>query len=160
MMTRKILCDVNVWLALALSGHHLHVEARSWLEGVDAPGAVIFCRATQQGLLRLLCNPAVLGAYGNPALTNRQAWNVYEAFLADDRIQMAAVEPAGLEARWKTLSTRDTASSKLWMDAYLAAFALTGGYRIVTGDAAYRQFSGLDLRVLAPLDDKATEAKT
>jgi predicted nucleic acid-binding protein len=34
------------------------------------------------------------------------------------------------------------------MDAYLAAFALTGGYRMVTTDAAFKQFGGLDLRLL------------
>jgi predicted nucleic acid-binding protein len=34
------------------------------------------------------------------------------------------------------------------MDAYLAAFALTGGYRMVTTDAAFKQFRGLDLRLL------------
>ena len=43
---------------------------------------------------------------------------------------------------------RDTASPKLWMDAYLAAFALTGGYRMVTTDTAFRQFQGLDVLVL------------
>jgi len=35
-----------------------------------------------------------------------------------------------------------------WMDAYLAAFALAGGYRMVTTDAAFEQFGGLDLKVL------------
>ncbi|MGB5880800.1 MAG: hypothetical protein WBH85_12285, partial [Thermoanaerobaculia bacterium] len=33
-------------------------------------------------------------------------------------------------------------------DAYLAAFALTGGYRMVTTDADFKQFSGLDLELL------------
>jgi predicted nucleic acid-binding protein len=41
-----------------------------------------------------------------------------------------------------------TASPKLWMDAYLAAFALAGRYSMVTTDAAFRQFRGLDLLVL------------
>jgi predicted nucleic acid-binding protein len=34
------------------------------------------------------------------------------------------------------------------MDAYLAAFALASQYRMVTTDAAFRQFRGLDLLVL------------
>jgi predicted nucleic acid-binding protein len=34
------------------------------------------------------------------------------------------------------------------MDAYLAAFALAGGYRMVTTDTAFRQFSVLDLVLL------------
>jgi predicted nucleic acid-binding protein len=40
------------------------------------------------------------------------------------------------------------ASPKLWMDAYLAAFALAGGYQLVTLDKAFKQFKGLNLRVL------------
>ena len=37
------------------------------------------------------------------------------------------------------------------MDAYLAAFALAGRYSMVTTDAAFRQFRGLDLLVLGIL---------
>ncbi len=41
-----------------------------------------------------------------------------------------------------------TASPKLWMDAYMAAFARASGYRLVTTDAAFAQFDGLDLVLL------------
>jgi hypothetical protein len=34
------------------------------------------------------------------------------------------------------------------MDAYLAAFALAGGYRMVTTVVAFRQFRGLKLALL------------
>jgi predicted nucleic acid-binding protein len=34
------------------------------------------------------------------------------------------------------------------MDAYLAAFALAGRFRMVTTDAAFRQFGELDLMLL------------
>ena len=146
-----VLCDSNVWLALALSEHVHHVAARNWLETVEAPQSVFFCRATQQAFLRLLTNASVLGPYGNPPLTNRQAWRAYEALLADDRIVLRAEEPAGLETRWKQIAIRDTPSPKLWMDAYLASFALAGGYRMVTTDAAFRQFRGLDLELLGKL---------
>lgn len=143
-----ILCDSNVWLALALSGHRHHAAARVWLEAVQVPVSIFFCRATQQSFLRLLTHATVLGTYGSPPLTNRQAWEAYEALLSDDRISFQASEPTGLEHRWKQLVTRDTASPKLWMDAYLAAFALAGGYRMVTSDQAFRQFPGLNLLVL------------
>ncbi|HEV7669681.1 MAG TPA: TA system VapC family ribonuclease toxin [Thermoanaerobaculia bacterium] len=142
------LCDTNVWLALALSKHVHHTAAREWLETVEVPTSVFFCRATQQAFLRLLTNASVLGPYGNPPLTNREAWSAYEAFLADDRIAFRADEPAGVESFWKELAVRATASPKLWMDAYLAAFALAGRYSMVTMDAAFRQFRGLDLLVL------------
>jgi predicted nucleic acid-binding protein len=39
-------------------------------------------------------------------------------------------------------------SPKLWMDAYLAAFALQSGHRLVTTDRDFRQFKGLDLFLL------------
>jgi uncharacterized protein len=142
------LCDSNIWLALALSRHVHHAAARDWLESVTEPATVLFCRATQQTFLRLLTNAAVLAAYGNPPLTNQQAWSAYEALLADDRIVFRTQEPAGLDLRWKEFALRDTASPKLWMDAYLAAFALAGGYRMVTTDIAFGQFSGLDLVLL------------
>jgi toxin-antitoxin system PIN domain toxin len=149
-MSRRIvvLLDSNVWLALALSGHAHHPAARSWLGGVAEPASVAFCRATQQSFLRLLTNASVLKPYGNPPLTNRQAWQAYAALLADDRVFCQAEEPSGLEAHWERLALRDTASPKLWMDAYLAAFALAGGHRLVTTDAAFRQFPGLALEIL------------
>jgi len=142
------LCDSNVWLALALSKHAHHAAARDWLDTIDEPGSVLFCRATQQSFLRLLTNASVLRPYGNPPLTNRQAWKAYEALLADDRIVLRAEEPAALEKRWTELALRDDASPKLWMDAYLAGFALAAGLRMITTDAAFRQFRGLDLELL------------
>ena len=143
-----MLCDNNVWLALALSKHSHHTAAREWLGTVEAPASVILCRATQQAFLRLLTNSAVLGLYGNPPLTNREAWSAYEALMADDRIVFRVNEPAELEPLWKKLAVRGTASPKLWMDAYLAAFALAGRFQMVTTDAAFRQFRGLDLLIL------------
>lgn len=143
-----VLCDSNVWLALTLSKHVHHGAARRWWEAVDEPTSVCFCRATQQTFLRLLTNASVLGAYGNPPLTNRQAWKAYEALLADDRIVFRSEEPAGVERRWKQFALRATASPKIWMDAYLAGFAIAGGYRMVTTDAAFKQFRGLDLELL------------
>ena len=86
--------------------------------------------------------------YGNPPLTNRQAWQLYERVLTDDRIVLQADEPTRLETRWKTLSSRDTASPKTWMDTYLAGFALAGGFTLVTTDAAFAEFAGLDLTLV------------
>lgn len=142
------LCDSNIWLALALSGHGHHRTARGWLDTVQEPASIYFCRATQQTLLRLMTHATVLGAYGNKPLTNLQAWNAYQAFLQDGRIAFAAHEPPGLENQWKRLAARKSASPKLWMDAYLAAFALAGGYRLISNDRAFRQFEDLDLVLL------------
>lgn len=143
-----VLCDSNVWLALALSRHAHHAVAMDWFEGMETASSVVFCRSTQQTFLRLLTNAAVLAPYGNPPLTNRQAWEAYEALLTDDRVTFRVEEPRGVEAHWKRYAQRGTSSPKLWMDAYLAAFALACGYRMVTTDAAFKQFEGLDLDLL------------
>lgn len=142
------LCDGNVWLALALSAHAHHGAARDWLGSIDEAATVLFCRATQQTLLRLLTHASVLAPYGNPPLTNDEAWAAYEAFLADDRIVLRADEPPALESRWKEFALGGAASPKVWMDAYLAAFAVSGAHRLVTTDTAFEQFEGLDLLVL------------
>ena len=142
------LCDSNIWLALALSKHVHHNVACAWLKAVDESRSICFSRATQQTFLRLLTNAAVLKPYGSPPLTNREAWNVYDAFLADDRIVLQEEEPTGLETLWRKFALRDTASPKIWMDAYLAGFALAGGYRMVTTDAGFKQYPGLDLELL------------
>lgn len=145
-----ILCDSNVWLALTISEHIHHAFALRWFAGVAEPRMVFFCRATQQSFLRLLTSAAVLTPIGSAPLTNQQAWNLYETLLTDDRIDTQFQEPPGLERLWRLFALRDAASPKLWMDAYLAAFAVAGGYQFVTADKAFSQFAGLDLVLLAP----------
>ncbi len=143
-----VLCDSNVWLALVLSQHQHHSAAKDWLAAVNTPETVCFCRATQQSLLRLVTTEAVMQRYGNSPLTNRQAWRLYEQILSDDRIVLQAEEPSRLETRWKSLALRDTASPKVWMDTYLAGFALASGFGLVSTDRAFRAFPGLDLTLL------------
>lgn len=142
-----MLADSNVWLALALSKHEFHAATVSWLADCKPPETAAFCRSTQQSFLRLLTTTAVLAPYGLPPLTNKAAWQMYEGFLGDERI-LWAPEPVGVETRWNKLAAKSQASPKLWMEAYLAAFAMAGGYQLVTTDNAFRQFKGLDLLLL------------
>jgi len=139
--------DVNIWLALALSAHSHHQTARAWLDGEVESGSLGFCRVTQQGFVRLLTTAEVLAAYGNPPLTNREAWGAYERLVEDERVTFFN-EPQGVEEIWRPLAIRDTNSPKLWMDAYLAAFALRCGLQLITTDKAFSQFSGLNLLLL------------
>ncbi len=141
--------DVNVWLPLVLSKHEHHRAARAWLGSQSDPDTVHFCRATQQGLVRLLTTAAVLAPYGIKPLTNRAAWDVYRQLLSDSTITFVQ-EPAGIEAAWADFATRNSASPKLWMDAWLAAFAVRGGLKLVTFDSGYKQFTKLDLLLLKP----------
>jgi predicted nucleic acid-binding protein len=68
--------------------------------------------------------------------------------MADYRIALWPDEPAGIAQLWQSLSARDSASPKLWIDGDLASFAIAAGCRLVTNDAAFRQFRGLDLLVI------------
>lgn len=141
------LWDVNAWIALSLSEHVHHEAAQRRLATTDDFASVLFCRSTQQSFLRLLTSAAVLAPYGVEPLSNDAAWQAYSTVSGDDRIALVE-EPVGLEVRWHEFASKRTASPKLWMDAYLAAFAQCGGYRFVTSDKAFRQFRGLDLVVL------------
>lgn len=141
------LADSNVWLALVLSAHEHHLQVSTWLSRLTAEEEVAFCRMTELALLRLLTTRAVLSPYGNPPLTNVQALELYDGLLADARVTFAQ-EPSGLETHWKGLAHVPSSSPKLWMDAYLAAFAIAGGHQLVTIDAAFTQFQGLDLVLL------------
>ncbi len=143
-----MLADSNVWLALALSKHEFHGAALAWIGGRKPSEAALFCRSTQQSFLRLLTTRAVLAPYGIPPLSNKAAWQACEGFLADKRVAWVG-EPPRLESHWKKLAVKSQASPKLWMDAYLAAFAMAGEYQLVTTDKAFRQFKGLDLLVLS-----------
>ena len=142
------LVDTNVWLALALSQHHQHASAARWISGETSAAELAFCRSTQVALLRLLTTAAVLSPYGNPPLSNTQAWRVYDSLLADPRVSFLP-EPHNLDPAWRTFADRHTASPKLWMDAYLAAFAMAGQFQFVTFDVAFKQFSGVDVLVLS-----------
>ena len=75
--------DTNMWLALTLSGHTHHAAAKAWLDGESEPDSLIFCRATQQSFLRLMTTASVLAVYGIAPLSNGEAWDAYEAFIAD-----------------------------------------------------------------------------
>jgi uncharacterized protein len=143
------LCDTSVWLALALPDHVHHRIARAWFDEINEVASIGFCRSTQQSFLRLLTVPTIARLYGSEPIRNEDAWHVYESLLADDRVTFYA-EPAGLEPHWQTFSARNTSSGALWMDAYLAAFAVSIGCELVTLDAGFKQFAGLDLLLLPP----------
>ncbi|MCP5550400.1 MAG: hypothetical protein H7A53_05870 [Akkermansiaceae bacterium] len=51
---------------------------------------------------------------------------------------------------WLQLAEHDSPAPKLWMDAWLAAFAIRGRMRLVTFDEGFERYrsEGLDLLVL------------
>ena len=53
----------------------------------------------------------------------------------------------GAETLWRRFAALDSASPKAWMDAYLAACAITSGLRLVSLDRDFKTYEpqGLDL---------------
>lgn len=143
------LCDSSFWLALSLSPHVHHRAARAWFEAQSRASSIAFCRATQLTYLRLLTTRAVVAPYGLEPLSCREAWEAYDALTADYRVFLIRDEPPGLDRRWRSFSEARSPSPKLWMDAYLAASAVTGGYRLVTFDRGFAQFAELDALILS-----------
>ena len=143
-----ILADTNVWLALALSKHLFNEAVRDWFDQQSHENPVAFCRSTQQSFLRLLTTEGVMRLYGIPPMTNATAWTVCDRMLSDRRTGFVE-EPRTIGSIWKEYGICNSASPKLWMDAYLAAFATAGGHKLVTTDAGFRQFKPLDLILLS-----------
>ena len=52
---------------------------------------------------------------------------------------------------WRSLAGLNSASPKVWMDAYLAAFAIAAGLRLTTLDKDFNNYlpNGLDLNLLS-----------
>ena len=140
------LFDTNVWIAAIFASHPAHKKSRQVLQEATPSAPAVFCRSTQQGFLRLASTPTILKAYGAEGLTNRDALIALDALLALPQV-CEREEPPGVSALWHRLACRDSASPKVWMDAYLAAFAIGGGLRLVSLDQDFKNFKapGFDL---------------
>lgn len=138
------LADVNFWLALTFESHFHHATAIEWFEG-NSEVDFHFCRLTQQGYLRLATNPK---AFGDEAVTLSEAWVLYDALMADPRVEFA-VEPLNLEELWRANTQRHSFSPKVWNDAYLAAFANAASIELITFGSGFRQYDKLALTILS-----------
>jgi uncharacterized protein len=123
--------DANVWLALLCNGHIHSERAREWFER-SAEEQFLFCRFTQLATLRLLTTESVMG---EDVCTMSQAWHLWDVVESDPRIAFLP-EPDGLDVEFRAQSKSSTRSPKVWADAYLIAFAIVGGVKLVTFDRA------------------------
>jgi uncharacterized protein len=145
------LFDTNVWLAALFTSHPFHTQAQHALAQATPAQPAVLCRATQQSFLRLATTPALLKAYGAASMTNRDALVALDALQALPQVSVRDEAP-GVFALWRTLASSDSASPKVWMDAYLAAFAIQGSMRMLTIDRDFNHFvkHGLDLSLIKP----------
>ena len=83
--------DINVWLALAFPSHMHHHAARTWFTTSPADRPCHFCRYTPAGFLRLANN---LRVFPQSAVTQDQAWILYDAIRSNPRVDFA-IDPPG-----------------------------------------------------------------
>jgi uncharacterized protein len=137
--------DVNVWLALVAAGHVHHSLARDWF-AQQSDSSVAFCRITQMALLRLLTNSHVMG---RSPRTIVEAWEVFRALRQDRRVVFAP-DQERVDTTWQQLMTQPGIGPSSWTDAYLASFALTYSYSLVTFDTGFQRWVDLKLTFLSP----------
>ena len=136
--------DINVWLALIDKRHVHHLTAsRYWADATVQNRA--FCRVTANGFLRLSTQSKALP---NP-LSPHEAWITYRQFLSLPIIRWLP-EPPELDVTYCALTCAPAFVHRLWTDAYLAAFAMTAGCRLVSFDGDFKRFAGLNFLHLAP----------
>lgn len=92
----------------------------------------------------------LLRYYQADGFTNRDALAVYDLLRSKPEIQEID-EPAGTFYLWQRLADRIFAAPKVWMDAYLASFAICGELKLVTLDRDFQNYQdqGLQLQLLA-----------
>ena len=124
--------DLNVWLALSDGKSTNNKACWKWFRTIAPNDRVLFCRFTQIGLLRLLSNKAVMGS---ETLTLEEAWNAYDCFANDPRIEMRN-EPRDIGATFRkmTMHFRGQSASKMVGDCYLLAYSATCGATLATFD--------------------------
>ena len=140
------LFDTSVWLAAVFPTHPMHPPAQRCLQTATPVEPAVFCRSTQQSFLRLATTPTLLKAYGATGLTNRDALTVLGALMALPQV-CEQEEPTGTFSLWQHMAALNTASPKVWMDAYLAAFAISGGLGLTSLDLDFRKFATHGLKL-------------
>lgn len=138
------LLDANFLLALT-NESHVHSEiAVQWEREKSQAGSLAICRVVQMALARLQTNSLVLRDGAN---SPKEFWAAWDRLLGDPRFCLVA-EPASLELVWRSMSEGLPPAMKLDTDTYLAAFAVAGGYTMVTFDKGFKKYPTLQTEIL------------
>lgn len=154
------LIDTCIWLAVSFEAHPCHLQSRRALLEATPDRPWLWCRSTQQSFLRLASTPTLTSAYGAAKATNLDAFNALQALSGLPQVAFAE-EPPNLMADWARFAGLDQPAPKRWMDAYLAAFAAGGNWRLITLDQDFLKFQnqGLDLQLLRPDNHESKGAR-
>lgn len=134
------LLDASVWIPLSTPDHVHYSRARRYWD-FESAAQLAFCRITALALLRHLTNAQILR---EAVFNGEAAWGALETWLAIPRIAFLS-EPVGVDELLRQWTKQLDLRGGRWTDAYLAAFALASGYRLVTFDADFQRFPGLQL---------------
>ncbi|GAB5558942.1 MAG: hypothetical protein SynsKO_05890 [Synoicihabitans sp.] len=104
----------------------------------------------EMGFLRLLTQQRVMETCKSAAFTNDRAVELLAQVRRDEVIGIETDAP-GTRALWLALARGSRASPRIWMDAYLAALAITREMELVTFDQGFENYrkAGLELRLLS-----------
>jgi toxin-antitoxin system PIN domain toxin len=139
------LLDASVWLPLSAPDHVHYSRARRYWDD-EAADELVFCRITAMALLRHLTSPRILG---EAALDGGAAWRALETWLALPQISLLG-EPVGLDELLRQWARHLDLRAGQWTDAYIAAFSVTSGSRLVAFDSDFRRYPGVELLHLRP----------
>ena len=138
MSTPADLPDLNVWLALVCPDHSHHAQAlRYWDQ--HAADQVLFCTVTALGLVRLVCQPRLMGA---AVRTAAEASALLEDLCRQPGVALAEPEHDGWEVFHQMLRDAEI-PPRLCTDAHLAALGIANGWRLVSFDRDFERFAGL-----------------
>ncbi len=142
----RYLCDTNIFVGASLERHPFYSVACRWLYSIRNPDRIEFCRMTQNSFLRLLTQGLIPD---QAPFNNYQAGDFLNQWMNHPYVCFAE-EPQGLYSTWMKFSGTTKPSPKIWMDAYLAAFAIESKMCLVTFDRGFRHFEkeGLELKLL------------
>jgi len=141
------LYDSNIWVALSFAAHPHHDRAGEHVNESSKDQPIYRIRATELSALRLITTPAIHRAFGVANFSNAEAI----AFLTSLFQKTGSVEieePRDTRQLWLRLADRNKAAPKVWMDAYLAALSISGGFDFVTTDRDFQQFTPEGLSVV------------
>lgn len=127
--------DLNVWVAMATADHFHHQPALNYWEQ-QAAEQVHFCTVTALGLVRLLSQLKLMG----PAFkTSHEASALLQALCRQPGVSLAISASDGWDV-FHQLMRKGDLSARLCTDAYLAALAISNGWRLVSFDRDFERF--------------------
>ncbi len=132
--------DANVWLPMVWEGHVASETVHRW--AADRSDDLVLCRVMQLALLRHLTNPVIMG---DEVRTNEQASQILVVLRSQNEILFHG-DSSAADTLFPALGASPGSHCNRWTDAYLAAFAITGNYDLVTFDRGFARYEPQGLR--------------